>query len=271
MVPIKSLDRRRVRSNFAAHASDYDQYANVQKHVAHRLAEEFSDYQLQEGPILDIGTGTGLLAAELSSRFSHQAILVMDHAHSMTRTALHRLPSAWACDGDARHLPIAKEALAAVVSSSVYQWVESLPTAFSDVARVLKPDGLFAVALFGEQTLHELRSSHRAAVSSCGQMRLSHAQSFPTLDEVSEALGGSGLTVERLQSWMEIEYHQDVPQLLRRLKQIGAANAAVDRPRGLASRQIVEGMIRSYEERHRTEKGVPASYEVLLAIARKGG
>ena len=96
-------------------------------------------------------------------------------------------------------------------------------------------------------------------------------QNFPSLDEVADALAAAGLACEDLASGMEVEYHLDVPDLLRQLKQIGASNAAADRPRGLASRRVMQSMIRFYEVQYRCEYGLPASYEVIIAVARKDG
>ena len=70
---------------------------------------------------------------------------------------------------------------------------------------------------------------------------------------------------------MEVEYHQDVPGLLRQLKQIGASNAAAQRPRGLASRRVMHEMVRLYERDYRCEAGLPASYEVIVVISEKPG
>jgi malonyl-CoA O-methyltransferase len=179
------------------------------------------------------------------------------------------LPAVFACDGDAKCLPFADGAFASVVSSSVYQWVDCLPTAFAEVARVLKPGGLFALALFGDKTLCELRASHRQAVVGNNKKQPSHVQSFPTLSEVSAAVSSAGLSCRDLLNTMEVEYHSDVPDLLRQLKQIGAGNAASDRPRGLASRRVMKSMMEAYEENYRCDTGLPASYEVIIVIAEK--
>jgi malonyl-CoA O-methyltransferase len=68
---------------------------------------------------------------------------------------------------------------------------------------------------------------------------------------------------------MEVEYHPDVPDLLRQLKRIGASNAAADRPRGLASRRVMQLMTKHYEATYRCAAGLPASYEVIVALAGK--
>ena len=271
MGPVKSIDRQQMRRNFSAHAEEYDTYAAVQKRVVKHLELELCGVHVPAGPILDIGTGTGALAVACRNACPGQQLLVMDIAHGMTLHARNRLPASLACDADARALPFVDQAFALVASSSVYQWVDHLPTAFQDVARILKPGGFFALALFGEETLYELRNAHRTAVMSCGLHRPSHVQNFPTRTEVAAALAGAGLSCRMLVSRMDVEYHLDVPELLRQLKHIGASNAASDRPRGLASRQVMQTMMRIYEERHRGALGLPASYEVITAIAVKGG
>ena len=268
MGPIKAIDSEHMRGNFSSHSGDYDSYALVQKRVVTLLHSRIASFA-RSGLMLDVGTGTGALAAAILCADSTQPLVVMDIAHGMTREAVRRLPVVSACDGDARLLPFADDIFSTVVSSSVYQWVDCLPAAFAEVARVLQPGGLFVMALFGEKTLYELRDSHCQAVAeSCGE-RLSHAQSFPTVSEVSTAIGLAGLSCRDLRCTMDVEYHADVPELLRQLKRIGASNASVDRPRGLASRRVMQTMMRIYEERYRCDAGLPASYEVVIAVAGK--
>lgn len=274
MIPMRAIDGRHMRGNFSSHAGDYDRYASVQKRVVELLCGKISAFEMKLGvPLaglhLDVGTGTGALAAEILFSDPEKQLVVMDIAHGMTHEAATRLPAVSACDGDAKSLPFADGAFASVVSSSVYQWVDCLQEAFVEVARVLKPGGLFALALFGDRTLCELRASHRQAVAENNKSRSSHVQSFPTLSEVSAAVDLAGLSCRDLLSKMEVEYHADVPDLLRQLKQIGASNAASDRPRGLASRRVMQSMMKSYEERYRCDAGLPASYEVIIAIAEK--
>ena len=268
--PIKAIDSDRMRGNFSNHAEDYDSYASVQKRVVDLLYGRLANIAVPPGLCLDIGTGTGALAAAMINRVAVDQLVVMDIAHGMTRAAANRLPAVSACDGDARQLPFADEAFTCVVSSSVYQWVDCLPLAFAEVKRVLCPGGYFALALFGEKTLCELRSSHCMAVEENVKRRTSHVQNFPALDEVAAAIDAAGLVCEDLFAGLEVEFHLDVPDLLRQLKQIGASNAAADRPRGLAPRRVMQSMIRFYEERYRCESGLPASYEVIIAITRKG-
>lgn len=269
MGPVSAIDGRLLRAHFSQHAGDYDRYAAVQKRVVARLAAQLTASGPLAGLVLDVGTGTGALALELGGTGSSCTFVLSDLAHGMTRAAAQRLPGALPCDGDACKLPFADGSFAAVVSSNVYQWVDDLPAAFREVARVLRPGGRFAVALFGERTLFELREAHRRAAVDCGSEHPSHVQNFPCANEVSSAAQGAGLTCRNFSCFQEIEWHADVPALLRQLKQIGASNAAADRPKGLASRQVIQRMIALYEQHHRQPQGIPATYEVLCMIAGK--
>ncbi len=269
MAPVKAIDSRLMRGNFSQQACHYDRYATVQRQVVNLLSTRLPWEGTQTGRFLDVGTGTGSLAAALIKAAPARQMVVMDIAHGMTRESASRLPAVCACDGDARLLPFADNTFTAVVSSSVYQWVDDLPGAFAEVARVLVPEGFLALAMFGERTLHELRTCHRRAVSQHGRQPFSHVQRFPSVGDVSAAIALAGLSTGELFSTVLTEYHRDVADLLRRLKRIGASNAAVNRPRGLASRRVMEGMMRDYEETYRCAEGLPASYEVIIAVARK--
>jgi malonyl-CoA O-methyltransferase len=267
MGPVNAIDNQLVRAHFSAHAGDYDRYAAVQKRVVTHLVAQLTAARMPlTGALLDIGTGTGALAAALGGA---RPLVLLDLAHGMTRTAAARLPGTLPCDGDARSLPFRDGSFATVVSSSVYQWLEDLPAAFTEVARVLRPGGIFAVALFGERTLIELRTAHRQAVAECASPHGSHVQSFPAAAEVANALQQAGLDCRNFASFPEMEWHPDVPALLRQLKQIGAGNAAADRPKGLASRRVMQRMLAIYEAGHRQLQGIPATYEVVCALAVK--
>ena len=269
MGPVSAIDGRLLRTHFSMHAGDYDRYAAVQKRVVANLAARLDADGSPEGLVLDIGTGTGALAAELGARSGNCRFVLTDLAHGMTRAAAQHLPGNLPCDGDACRLPFADGCFGNVVSSSVYQWVADLPGAFHEAARVLRPGGRFAVALFGERTLCELRDAHRQAVLDCGSGHPSHVQSFPSAGEVSAALAAAGLACRDFASFPETDWHPDVPTLLRRLKQIGASNATADRPKGLASREVMQRMVDLYEARHRQATGIPATYEVICAVAVK--
>lgn len=64
---------------------------------------------------------------------------------------------------DEENLPFAENSLDAVVSSLSLNWVNDLPGALIQIKNSLKPDGVFIGAMFGGDTLFELRTSLQLA------------------------------------------------------------------------------------------------------------
>ena len=67
----------------------------------------------------------------------------------------------------------------------------------------------------------------------------------------------------------EVEYHSDVPELLRSLKRVGAGNAAPAAVRGLAERRVMLDMMATYRREYGSTEGIPATYEVVYGIGWK--
>ena len=63
-------------------------------------------------------------------------------------------------------LPFADASFDLAVSLLSLHWVNDLPGALAQLRRALKPDGLLLAAMFGGDTLHELRASWAAAAGS---------------------------------------------------------------------------------------------------------
>ena len=64
---------------------------------------------------------------------------------------------------DEEDLPFAAESVDLVMSSLSLHWVNQLPNTFSQIIKCLKRDGVFIAALFGGETLFELRGALQLA------------------------------------------------------------------------------------------------------------
>jgi len=261
--------RSRVQRHFSKHAREYEHHAVVQARVIKRLVGLLRERAPFHGPVLDIGCGTGLLTAALRPLCPSSTLVLSDLAHGMTCQARLRLPDSLALDADGCALALAAERFSLVCSSSVYQWVDNLEKAFGEACRVLMPGGVFAFALFGEETLFELKNSHHFALSRVGDGRVSHFQTFPSLKAVRAAMEKKDFHSLNLFEELEVEYHPDVSRLLRSLKGIGAQNASADRPGGLASRRIMQCMTEHYTVQHGGKEGIPATYHVVYGLGVK--
>lgn len=265
------VNLRQVGQHFSGHANEYDRYAIVQKQVARQVVDVLPA-SLEEEPlsVLDVGTGTGEVLLHYQQRFGcGDRLLGMDLSRAMCDVAAQRVPKADFLIADAQDLPFETARFDRVLSSSVYQWMNDLPGAFEEAGRVLRSEGWFGFALFGERTLFELKASFREALAQTASEQRDYTQDFPTLEEVRSALISQDWEEISLQSTEAVEWHPDPKTMMRRLKKIGAHNASADRPTGLPSRRLVQTMLESYERLFSGPQGVPASYEVILGRARK--
>jgi len=93
---------------------------------------------LVPGPTLEVGTGTGLVAAELAAR--GHTVLGVDLSLPMLARAQARLPGRVVL-GDALALPLRTGSVANVVFAAVLHLLDDVPLGLAEAARVLAPGG----------------------------------------------------------------------------------------------------------------------------------
>ena len=257
------LVREKVRHSFSSHAAGYDDYAIVQKLVIERFMGKFCGSDLKPARLLDIGAGTGRLLAALGERYPHALLHGVDLAFGMAKKVRERNAELAIACSDAEQLPFKDECFDLVVSTSTYQWLDSLDDAFAEAYRVLTPGGRFCFAFFGGDTLFELRSSYREALAASGSGLPDRSHDFFSLAATVAALKKAGFAKVAVESDTEIELHGDVKRVLASIKGIGAGSASRAQGRGLSGRRVIEGMVRHYEQEYSRPQGVPATYEIF--------
>jgi malonyl-CoA O-methyltransferase len=260
-----NIDRMKVQDSFHRQAGDYDEHAVVQRRVVERLTDMLQAHRAQPARLLDVGAGTGRLLATLRRLYPAALAVGADLALGMCRTASSNLAGngVQLVNADAERLPFATRSFDLVLSTSTFQWLSSLDAAFAEVKRVLAPGGIFCFALFGEKTLFELRDSYKKVLSGAPD----RTHNFFSREEVLEALQRCGFSEPEVVTEMEVEYHPDVPELLRSLKRIGAGSAAPVEGRGLTQRRVMLDMMEAYRREFGRDGQIPASYEVIYGWA----
>ncbi|MFQ3210902.1 MAG: malonyl-CoA O-methyltransferase, partial [Oceanospirillaceae bacterium] len=154
-------DVQQVAQAFNQAAKTYDQVAGLQRLAADQLLNKGAG--LHFGTVLDIGSGTGYVSAQLADIAAVTKVTGLDIAEGMLAYAQSRHHSSklnWQL-GDAQQLPHAlldsAKAYNFVISSLAIQWCKDLNAVFSGVANCLTQDGFFHCATLGPQTLHQLK------------------------------------------------------------------------------------------------------------------
>ncbi|MHB1359451.1 MAG: methyltransferase domain-containing protein [Rhodocyclaceae bacterium] len=158
-----------MRQDFAAAAASYDSAAVLAREVGLRLAERLDCVKLAPRRFADIGCATGDGVRELQRRYPDALPLAVDFALPML-TAVATRAGWWkrlrgraprCVNADARALPLAANSLDLAWSNLMLHWLSDpadLRAAFAELHRVLSEGGLLQFAMFGPDTLKELRA-----------------------------------------------------------------------------------------------------------------
>lgn len=260
---IFQIDKAGVRAAFDRASPTYEAVAVLQSRVAEELLSRLEPFDFRPQIILDLGAGTGRVAAELKRRYRRSRVIALDLAPGMLREAarhqrlFRRFERVCA---DAARLPLQPASIDVVFSNLMLQWCDPLDQALAEVRRVLKPQGFFAFSTFGPDTLKELRSAWAEADS------YNHVNRFLDMHDVGDALVRAGLQ----EPVLDVDHTQltygDGMSLMRDLKSLGARNATAGRPRSLLGRGRLQRVLTAYEA-FRKDGRLPATYEVVYGAA----
>lgn len=96
---------------------------------------------------------------------------------------------------DEEHIQFEPNTLDLVISSLNLHWVNDLPGAFKRILTGLKEDGVFMAAVFGGDTLYELRSSLQLAELERRGGLSPHVSPFTEIRDVGNLLSRAGFTM----------------------------------------------------------------------------
>ncbi|MGE0723895.1 MAG: methyltransferase domain-containing protein [Alphaproteobacteria bacterium] len=245
--------RARAVPTLAAHGFLLDE-------VAARLADRLDDLRRTFPLGLDLGARGGALARALDRRPSVAALVHADR----NAAALAGLPRAVVVDPEA--LPFA--GLDLVASVLELHWTNDLPGALVQIRRALRPDGLLLAAIFGGETLAELREAWMAAEIEVEGGASPRVSPFVDVRDAGALLQRAGFALPVVDADRITATYPDALALMRELRGMGEANAVAERRRGFTRRATLFRAAAIYAERFAGADGrIPATFEVLTLTA----
>lgn len=134
-----------IREAFDARAPEYD------THAMHRaLAASVAGFArvADDGAVLDVATGTGLVARELARLHPRVSITGVDVSGGMLAVARAALPEAEWLESDAADVPVAAASMDLITCVTALHLFADPARAISEWARVLRPGGRIVTATF---------------------------------------------------------------------------------------------------------------------------
>lgn len=180
---------------------------------------------------LDVGCGYGHVRQALSQFPAIRRIVEADISESCVKTTLRKARSL--SDGietigivtDEEFLPFQKHSFDMAISCLSMHWINDLPGFLVQLNRILKPDGLFLGAMFGGDSLHELRICMQQAEEQVRGGLSPRVSPFVETSDVGSVLSRGGFQLTTIDTDRLTIKFEDMFQLLRFLQATGENNA----------------------------------------------
>jgi SAM-dependent methyltransferase len=142
--------------------------------------------------------------------------------------------------------------------------INDLPGVMAQIRRALKPDGLFLAALFGGETLFELRDSFAAAeIATTGGISPRVAP-FADVRDLGGLLQRAGFALPVADVERTTALYRDFRSLVRDLRLHGETNALVERVRRPPSRKALAALLAHYRTHHGEPDGrLRATFDIV--------
>src|SRR5206468_9823858 len=102
--------------------------------------------------VLDVATGTGLVAGDLAQRFDAHVVGLDQSAEMLRRAAARGIPNFVPLRGDGQRLPFDDHAFDAVIHTYLLRYVDDPAATLVELTRVLRPGGRMASVEFAVPT-----------------------------------------------------------------------------------------------------------------------
>jgi NADH dehydrogenase [ubiquinone] 1 alpha subcomplex assembly factor 5 len=250
------FDRRawRLHRDRAAGGTDF-----LHREVAERLVDRLDLLNGDFPTVLDLGARDGTLTRMLADRAGSRLVIAAEPAERLLAAA----PPPRVC-ADPEFLPFRDASFDLVASCLILHWCADLPGALIQIRRALRPDGLLLAALFGGNTLVELRTAlFDAELAEEGGVS---PRVSPTVElgDAASLLQRAGFAMPVADSETITVTYPDILALMNDLRGMGETNALAAR-RPYLSRATLARAGAIYAERFGTAEGrITATFEILF-------
>ncbi|KAI8899684.1 S-adenosyl-L-methionine-dependent methyltransferase [Globomyces pollinis-pini] len=271
---VKKLQQSNAVRNPINTKTDY-----LKDEIACRLADRFLDIKKSFHTVLDAGCGSGHLIKHLDSDIVTGKLIQME----MSKELLYRDEQKQydveteRVVGDMEQLPFEENTFDAVVSSLSLHWVNDLPGTLIQFNKALKPDGVFLGAIFGGDTLYELRTSLQLAEVERTNGISPHISPMVQHQEIGSLLTRAGLTLTTVDVDEVVVNYPSMFELMEDLQAMGESNAllrrylvSIDFRKHHVSKDVFMAAAAAYKAIYGNKDGsIPATFQVIYMIGWK--
>ena len=142
--------------------------------------------------------------------------------------------------------------------------VNDLPGALIQTRRALKPDGLFVAALFGGETLNELRDSFAAGEEQVRGGASPRVSPFADVRDLGGLLQRAGFNLPVADVERTVVRYGKFQTLVGDLRAVGETNALVQRSKAFLRRDVLTASLSHYAAHHAEPDGrLRATFDII--------
>ncbi len=254
---IAALARRRDRAMRLGFSGGAD---FLHREVAGLLAERLAEVTRGFPRVVLIGTGAGVVAAALRPDVAPDGagLTQLDPSPAMAAAAGAEILTS-------ETLPLQEGAFDLVVSTLLLHFANDPVGQLIQMRRALRPDGLMLAALFGGQTLHELRASLAEAEVECEGGLSPRVAPMAEIRDLGGLLQRAGFAMPVADSERLVVTYATPMHLMRELRAMGETNILTARRRQPMRRATLMRACEIYAEHFGTPDGrVRATFEIVF-------
>lgn len=252
------IDKKRLRQQGNRSAHSYDEYAIVQKKIAHRLLHDLQSLAFQPQYILELGCGTGYLTQLLVDHFPEAQVTAIDLSEQMIHVAQANMefhPRVQWKVGDAEQVDdLLQGSFDLIVSNAMIHWLETPEETIAKWLQWLRPDGWFFATTYGPEHFQELHTLFQEVEMDYGIRPEQHAPPFYTSEKWVQLVGGLK-DVSATESWDRLSY-ANCRTFLHSIQRTGESYS---QSRSI-KRTLLTEVIKRYDRAYRTREGVYATH-----------
>jgi len=241
-------------------AHQYDSVTLLRDLVAHDMFSNLKLMNFKPNIILDIGCATGSFTKKLSKIYKKAQVIGIDSSPNMLKIASKKsnLRRKYQyVNAQAERLPFPDNSVDFVFSYFTFHWCESLEMLFTELKRVLRPNGLIFFSMPGPSTLQELRQAWSQIDN------YDHVNQFADMHDLGDELVKAGFADPVMQSHKDIFDYPNVMSLLKDIKAIGSHVNLLNKKLTLTSPKTLQRLEQLYPH----TDSYPVSCEIIYGHA----
>lgn len=257
--PQTPFDTHLIRQRRTRAAAQYGEFNFLKTLVAKEIAERLLDSNRSFETGLDIGCHHGELHAPLMATGKLGRLIHTDSVDVMVRQA--RAPRAVMNE---EHLAVGDSTVDFATSALAMHRLNDLPGALIQIRRALRPDGLFVGAMFGGETLIELRAAFSEAEAELEGGISPRVSPFADVRDMGGLMQRAGFALPVVDADRHTVTYETPFALLRDLRGMGETNALNERRKQPLRRATLLRMAEIYSERFSEPDGrVRATFQIV--------